>query len=168
VIRFDDDIVTQINLSHYDINNLTRGYAFTIHALQGSEIDHVLYYIHAGFSNYHDRRLQYVACSRARKSIVIECAFPEDATDLSGSDVARICSNVPRQSTDTSLIDYLPAFRGDEMYFESVRAQSTESKGKKRQSAAAAAPKPKNTTIKKRKTDSYSTNESSDIATNSE
>lgn len=66
----------QINLS--DFNAFRRGYAVTIASSQGCETDDVLVYIQEGFSLLDWKQL-YVACSRAKKTLTIECG---DSTEV--------------------------------------------------------------------------------------
>lgn len=100
----------RINLNNF--KDFKRGYAVTVYSFQGSEAPLVYFYIHPDFSGTLEWKQAYVACSRAREQLIVECKPGDLSKIMTDNDY----------SEDTRIIEEaLPEFDAERMYSLIVR-----------------------------------------------
>jgi hypothetical protein len=83
----------QVNLWHYRISKIVKGTVTTIASMIGSETEVIVLYVHDNFSRYMTRKILYTALTRARRRVVVICAF--DDQNPQDSDLRKIILNNP-------------------------------------------------------------------------
>ena len=101
ILLFDGE--KQINLSHYSISDIDRGYCTTIASYQGKEVNVCLIYIRSPLT-YMTREQFYTACSRAKKRVIILDGSDSDTIE----NTSRIILNQRETKPCTHLSKKLP------------------------------------------------------------